>query len=344
MNRRDFLRTSAAAAPAAAFLGSRTWADLAPNAKSSGVAVELADPKSFTLVVLPDTQYYSEKWHDHFHNQTKWIADNAEQLNIKYVLHEGDVVNNNGPEQWKVARSAMQRLDGVVPYAIVLGNHDYGAGGSSKDRSTHFNDFFHVAEQKKQPTFGGVMDEGRLENSYHVFEAGGHPYLVLALEWGPRDETVEWADSVAQKHPDHRIVLLTHAYMYFDDTRYDWAKLGDKQTWNPHSYANGKGNASNDGQQLWDKLVKKHPGFLLTLNGHVCDDGVARLTSRGDKGNAVHQLLANYQMNHEGGDGFLRILEFLPDDKTISVRSFSPSLAAYKTDDAQQFALSIETA
>jgi hypothetical protein len=89
---------------------------------------------------------------------------------------------------------------------------------------------------------------------------------------------------------------------------------------------------------LWDKLVKRHPGFVLTLNGHVLNDGTGRMASRGDHGNVVHQLLANYQMKPEGGQAFMRLVEFLPDDRTIRVRSYSPSLKTLTASD-QQFDL-----
>lgn len=306
--------------------------------------VELSDPKAFMLVVLPDTQMYTETWHDHFHGQTDWIAKNAARLNIQYVLHEGDIVNNNGREQWEVAKAAMARLHGVVPYAIVPGNHDYGPGGNSTTRDTFFNEYFDAAEHAKWSTFGATKDEGRLENSYHTFSAGEHDYLILALEWGPRDEVVAWANEICDKHPQHRTILVTHAYMYYDESRYDWKANGDKQTWNPHAYGNAAlPGGVNDGQELWDKLVKRHPGFLLTLNGHVLEDGTGRLTSQGDHGNSVHQLLANYQMKHEGGQGFLRLIEFRPDE-TIRVRSYSPSLKTFKTAADQQFDLKLEFA
>ncbi|MCC6491460.1 MAG: DUF1080 domain-containing protein [Pirellulales bacterium] len=308
--------------------------------------VELSHPESFLLAALPDTQIYTTRpqWHKHFHNQTQWIADNAQRLNIKYVLHEGDIVNNNRPEQWQVAKEALQRLHGKVPYALAPGNHDYGDNGSSSDRSTLLNEYFAADEHAQWPTFGGVMDEGRLENSYHTFEHAGQKYLVLALEWGPRDQAVQWADEIASQHQDHRMILLTHAYMYYDDTRYDWASKADKQTWNPHAYANAKlPGGVNDGEELWNKLVRKHKGFVLTLNGHVLEDGAARLTSRGDHGNAVHQLMANYQNRAEGGQGYMRLIEFRPDGE-IRVRSYSPSTKMCKVADDQQFTLKLPPA
>jgi hypothetical protein len=285
-----------------------------------------------------------QKWNKHFHNQTQWIADNAQRLAIKYVLHEGDVVNNNNPPQWQVAQAALARLDGRVPYALAPGNHDYGPNGSSADRNTLLNEYFAADEHAKWPTFGGVFQPGRLENSFHEFEAGGRKYLILALEWGPRDEVVAWADKIAGERPEHRKILLTHAYMYYDETRYDWKAKGPKQTWNPHSYGQAKlAGGVNDGEELWNKLVRKHPGFILTLNGHVLEDGAARMTSRGDHDNAVHQLMANYQMKAEGGEGYMRLLEFRPDGE-IRVSSYSPSTGMLKVAEDQQFTLKIERA
>jgi predicted MPP superfamily phosphohydrolase len=306
--------------------------------------IELSHPDAFMLVALPDTQVYAARpnLNHHFHNQTQWIVDNAERLRIKYVLHEGDIVNNNNRPQWEVAQAAMQRLDGKVPYALAPGNHDYGDNGGSNNRETFLNEYFSAEEHAKWPTFGGVFEEGRLESSYHTFEAGGRKYLVLALEWGPRDPVVAWAAKIARKHPDHRVILVTHAYMYYDETRYDWKTKGDKQTWNPHAYGNARlPGGVNDGEELWNKLVRKHPGFILTLNGHVLNDGAGRMASQGDEGNVVHQLLANYQMKPEGGAGYMRLIEICPDD-TIVVRSFSPSEMRVKTADDQQFKLSLK--
>jgi hypothetical protein len=299
-------------------------------------------PGSFTLAVLPDTQIYCERFPQHYYNQTQWIVDNAERHNIQHVLHLGDITNRNLPEQWEVARKAMTMLDGKVPYAMVPGNHDYGPGGSCSSRETSLNEYFPLAQFGKQKTFGDAMEDGKLENTFHTFRVGDDDYLILGLEWGPRDEVVAWADKISGQHPQHKKILITHAYMFSDETRYDWSQLGAKQKWNPHSYATAKlAGGTNDGEQLWQKLVSKHPNFLMTFNGHVLNDGLARLTSPGMEERPVHQMLVNYQMKHEGGDGFLRLVEFLPDKKTVQVKAYSPSLDRYKTDEQNQFVLQL---
>jgi hypothetical protein len=297
-------------------------------------------PGSFTLAVLPDTQHYCRAFPQHFYGQTQWIVDNAERYNIKHVLHLGDITNNNVRPHWEVARKAMYTLNGKVPYAMVPGNHDYGPNGESATRDTFMNDYFPLTEHRRQSTFGDAMEEGKIDNTYHTFRAGDHDYLILALEWAPRDRTVEWANEVVEKHREHRAILITHAYMFNDDTRYDWSKYGAQQRWNPHSYLTAKLEGGvNDGEDLWRKLILKHPNFFMTLNGHVLGDGLARLTSEASDDHLVHQMLVNYQMKPEGGEGFLRLVEFLPDDQTLQVKAYSPSLDQFKTDPQNQFVL-----
>ena len=86
-----------------------------------------ASSSKFKIAVLPDTQNYSSDHPEIFKAQTQWIADNWEKENIKYVVHLGDIVNNNNIPQWENANAAMRTLDGVVPYSVVPGNHDIGA-------------------------------------------------------------------------------------------------------------------------------------------------------------------------------------------------------------------------
>jgi hypothetical protein len=179
------------------------------------------------------------------------------------------------------------------------------------------------------PNFGGTYDKEpeRLENSYHLFSAEGRDFVVIALEFGPRKDVVRWANEVAAKHKDRAAILITHAYMYYDDTRYDWKKYADKQTWNPHNYPVAKTTADDvcDGEELWQNLITKHENFILTLNGHVLKDGLGRLTTATPSGRSIEQILVNFQMRPNGGDGWLRLLEFQPDGKTVSVCDYSPT-------------------
>jgi 3',5'-cyclic AMP phosphodiesterase CpdA len=255
---------------------------------------------AFTIAVLPDTQNYSERFPEQYLAQTRWIVQSRRDRNIAAVLHLGDITNNNAPAEWENAAKAMNQLDGHLPYFMVPGNHDYSDGGVCKDRTTRLNDYFPAKKFRDLPTFGGCFDRepDRLENSFHLFSAGDRDFLVIGLEFGPRADVVRWANEVAAKYRDRAAILITHAYMYYDETRYDWSKYGDKQSWNPHGYPVAKATSDDlsDGEELWQKLVSKHENFVLTLNGHVLNDGLGRTVSVTPAGRDVHQTLVNFQM------------------------------------------------
>ena len=88
----------------------------------------------------------------------------------------------------------------------------------------------------------------------------------------------------------------------------------------------------NDGQELWDKLVKLHPNFKFTFNGHTARaslgserTGASFLTDFGDNGNYVHQMLFNAQhVGGNGGGGWIRLIEFTPGG-LIQVKPFRPT-------------------
>jgi hypothetical protein len=283
---------------------------------------------AFTIAVLPDTQNYSQHFPEQYYAQTDWIVANKESRKIACVLHLGDITNNNALPEWEVAAKAMQKLDGQVPYFMAVGNHDYSEQGHCVDRSTHFNEFFPLAKYSDRPEFGGVYDadHDRFENSYHFFSAGGLDFIVFCLEFGPRHDVVRWAAKVAEKHQDRLGILVTHAYMYSDETRYDWREYGKGQQWNPHAYGVARHHRDDvcDGEQLWRRLVSSQGQFVLTLNGHVLNDGLAHVTTRTRDGRDIPQILVNFQMKPNGGDGWIRLLEVRPDG-LVQTYDYSPT-------------------
>jgi hypothetical protein len=295
-------------------------------------------PGSWSLVLLPDTQHYSQGLPGLFTLQTHWIAKNKETYDIRYVLGLGDITNRNTEVEWRHAKTAIDELDGRVPYALAAGNHDYTPHGNSASGRSDINKFFPPSTFQKWPTFGGVMKQGDITNCYHLFSAGKADWIVIVLQWAPSDEAVKWANEVLAKHPDRKAILVTHAYLYSDSTRYDFSKKGKFQGWNPHNYV---GKMGNDGEELWQKLVRKN-NFVLTFNGHVLNSGLGFLASKNDRGNVVHQMLVNYQMRQLGGEGYLRILEFLPDGKTVHVKSYSPLYDKYLGDAGNQFSFRLD--
>ena len=84
---------------------------------------------------------------------------------------------------------------------------------------------------------------------------------------------------------------------------------------------------ANQGEAIWKKLVYPASNIELGLCGHVSGWGFRTDPNRA--GVPVHQMLFDSQSmgggyEGNGGDGWIRILEFLPDGRTIRVRTYSP--------------------
>jgi Calcineurin-like phosphoesterase len=319
-------------------------------------------PETYSIVVLPDTQYYSSSWPDIFAAQTRWIVDNKAAQRIELVLHAGDIVDTDVPAQWAPASKALHLLDGEVPYVLSAGNHDYV---NLADRMGQFNTYFPPSHFEQFPWFGGTYEPGHAENSFSVIGAGPRRWLVLALEFGPRDEVLAWASSVLALFRDTPAIIVTHAYLQHRSQRYDHTRSSpERDQFNPHDYVmmGQPGGDINDGEEMWRKLVEPNSNVKLVFSGHDVGNvdelppgTTGRLTSTRADGTRVHQILANYQTclsapcqtNRRGevvngGNGYLRIVRISPFDHTLTVSTYSPYVDQSLTDDANQFTLPLD--
>ena len=75
-----------------------------------------SEEKTFTLVVLPDTQLYYDVFRSRrlniFQEQTRWIRDHIPDQNIKFVIHLGDIIQTGSDDEWKGSVYSMNLLDG----------------------------------------------------------------------------------------------------------------------------------------------------------------------------------------------------------------------------------------
>lgn len=282
----------------------------------------------FSIIALPDTQRYSYYNPALFYAQTEWVRENREKLNIRFVIHLGDIVDENTDAEWVVADKAMGTLDGIVPYSVAPGNHDMSkVNGKVIHNSSKFNAIFPPLRFKGKSWYGGHKGVTN-ENNYCFFSAGGRDFMVVSLEFGPSDETLRWANELLARQRDKSVIVATHCYMYSDDTR-----VGEGDRYNPHKHD----PKFNDGEQMWDKFVRRHENIFLVISGHIKGAGAGRLISNGDQGNPVYQILSNYQMVTNGGNGWLRILTFIPGEEKIYVSTYSPTLDRWNEEDEHDF-------
>lgn len=324
--------------------------------KEKFVQPGLSDPASWSLILLPDPQNYVkfEKNRPILDMMMNWINAKTDTLNIKMVMCTGDLVEHDdiinpdgkkmdqtGKQQWGNIAGAFGKLDGKLPYITATGNHDYNIFSyTHKPKTTHFPDYFppeknFLNQRLLREVAPNIYGNNSLENAAYEWRSPqGKNYLFLSIEFAPRDTILSWArDLVAQKkYKDHSVILLTHAYLKYTNERID--KEG-------YDLA-----GANYGEAIWKKLVYPSANIKMVISGHIggINDARKHVAFRTDKniaGVTVQQMTFNAQAmggGHygNGGDGWLRILEFLPDGKTVKVKTFSPLFAISPT--TQDFA------
>src|SRR5512146_829401 len=174
-----------------------------------------AAPQDFSVVLLPDTQYYSESHPTIFNQQTQWIVANRAAWNVQAVIGEGDIVNTPSQSyEWVNADAAIQTLDqSGLPYTLAIGNHDYDGVLPQNRSTTAYNQWFGVSRYISKPWYLGHYGSTN-ESFYTTFTVNGQRYIVLALEYYPRDEVLQWAASIIQGNPDAEIFVATHSFLY----------------------------------------------------------------------------------------------------------------------------------
>jgi hypothetical protein len=172
---------------------------------------ELTEQDDFTIVVMPDTQYYTREGlgdERFFYAQTRWVRDHRKDYNIVAVIHNGDLVNNGETlqYQWGVARTAMATLDRPeddlpdgVPYAIAVGNHDQTPNGAP-GTTVSFNRDFGLKRFAGRTYYGGHYGTSN-DESFITFSAGGLDFVVVNLQYNvaPDPAVLAWGRSIFQR-------------------------------------------------------------------------------------------------------------------------------------------------
>ena len=162
-------------------------------------AVETPTDYAFAFAVIGDTQNVVDKTPEKTKEIYDWVVGNAKEKKIQFVFGLGDITNRSTDAEWTVATENIAKMDGVVPYSLVRGNHD-----TSATYNTALKDSAYVK------TLGGVYGNA-LENAWKEFTVGDTKYLVLMLNYKPTDVELAWAISIVKKFPEHKVIVPTDA-------------------------------------------------------------------------------------------------------------------------------------
>lgn len=291
--------------------------------------------KPLKLILIPDAQTYANRDSlNHIYAiQTMWVNSIADS--VKFVIQQGDMTQLNNDPQWMIAAGAYNILEGRhIPFTYCSGNHDMGRHASSRNTDM-MNTYLPYSRYSRHDYFGGAFEEGKVDNTWHTFSRGDYRFLVISLEFGPRNKVIEWAKTVIEQHPKYNIIINTHNYLGTDDKhRSGGVSAGEI------GKATGDEQA-NDGIDIWNKLVSPYPNCLFVFCGHVTGKGIGNLISTGKHGNKVYQYLANYQGGVDGPqserNGMLRIVDLYPENKSFTIKTYSPYTDKYKTEPGQEF-------
>src|SRR5690606_3896132 len=158
-----------------------------------------------------------------------YVAALAQRHPLAATLFLGDLTENNTKDEWRFVQDALDLLPQNVPTLLATGNHDYGQNGSADQRTTLFNELLKPPNAVTQASVLAQMEPKHCENVLYRIKLGQRQLAVLVLEWCPRTKVVHWAKTVLAQFPGERLIFVTHAYMYFDDTRYNWQQYGQLQ-------------------------------------------------------------------------------------------------------------------
>ena len=270
------------------------------------------DDYDFTFALESDTQYYNENKDGHeYHHQVNihdWILANRPRMNIQYMFHTGDIVDNSSQDnQWANADKAYDIIDNEhLPYGVLAGNHD--VGHKSEDY-TEYGQHFGADRYDNNPWYGESYKNNR--GHYDLITVDGIDFIMIYMGWGIGDDEIKWLNEVLAKYPERKAILNFHEYL-----------LSSK-------------GLGEEPQRIYNEVVSKNKNVCMVLSGHY-HSAATRVDKFDDDGDGVpertvYQMLFDYQSLPEGGEGYLRLMHFSLNDRTITIKTYSPSEDSYSS-------------
>jgi hypothetical protein len=287
------------------------------------IPCELPAVEPFTIVAIPDIQNETQYYPAALAAQVQWIVDNRAVKNIAYVGQQGDLTNYATPAEYSTAHDSLFQLNNALglPWGTAPGNHDLADPAL-------YDSYFGPANFNGMPWYGGSYGH----SSYQEFHRGGRDYLVLDIEFDASVSVLDWAQGVINDNPGKPTIINTHDYMTYGgrteygETLFSGALTGEHP--NPFGLINGNSQV------------------FMVICGHMHYE--YNQTSVDHFNRPVYELLADYQDELFGGNGYLRLYEFDEAASLIRVKTYSPydttggGDGTFQTGPSSQFDISMD--
>ena len=254
---------------------------------------------TYTFAWISDTQHYSRSFPDVFYEMTSFLYAQRQRMELRYVIHTGDLVHNfDDPEQWKLASGAMEQL-GELPRGVLAGNHDVG-GAENADYEA-YEENFGAARFEGNGVF--AMDYQNNRGHCDLVDAGDTQYLFAYMGYPVGEEEAAWLSGAFAAYPQRVGVLCVHDYF------------------------NSDLSLSDQGRLLLERVVAPNPNVYMVLCGHRYNSACVPAQIGG---RLVLQLICNYQAaGDEGGSGYIRFMQFDEGAGVLRLVNYSPLLRDY---------------
>lgn len=282
---------------------------LMPMATASAATISPLDDDKFTILWVSDPQWYSFAYPDIITAQNNWVADNYHRMDMRYIVHTGDFVNYpNDHTQWGVMDKAYKVWDDAgLAYGVLAGNHDV----DQYDHTT-YSQYFGESRFNTKPWYGGSFENNF--GHYDLMTIEGIDFLFVYMGYAPTytEAQMAWLNQVLAAYPNRIAMLALHDYL---------AATGER---------------SPNGELIFQNVVLKNPNLRTVFCGHNYN-ATRKIDNIDDNGDGkadrtVYQMMANYQSTTNGGNGFMRFMEFDKADGTITHRTYSPYTETFGSD------------
>lgn len=276
------------------------------------------DPEqyAYSFAVVGDTQGIMRYAPEQVPKLYDYIVDNIKTKNIKHVFGLGDITDANSEEEWLLAKTNIDKLNGLVSYSLVRGNHDLLSQGING-----FEQYFGIDSAYAKQCTSYFYDTS---NSAHEFSTDRLDYLVVSLDYAPDDDMLEWANHIIEEHPNHNVIVTTHGYLNSDGTLIADGKVDTNRL-------PSRDGGYNSGEYIFQNLISKHENIVLVLCGHSTGQQIAVRQSKGDNGNAIVELeidptaISDYREETAA----VVFLYFSEDGKTMTTQYYCTSREEY---------------